>query len=255
MSAGQWVEDPKMVKKEVVTYFSKMFQEESWNRPKLHIGFKRISKEQKEWLERPFTVEEIQEGLQSCEGSKAPGPNKYNFNLFKFMWNSVKEDFVDFFREFHQNSKLVRGLNSSFLALIPKKLSPKELTDFRPISLLRCVYKLLAKVLANRLKMVMSAIISETQSAFVGGRQLVGSVLTLNEVVDEVQNRKKPAFVFKADFQKAYDCVNWSYLAWMMESFTFRTKWRGWIRECLSTARVSVLVNGSPTKEFVMKKA
>ncbi|GLT38108.1 hypothetical protein SLA2020_123750 [Shorea laevis] len=76
---GHWVEDPDMVKKEVVTYFSKMYREESWNQPKLHISFKRISKEQKEWLERPFIAMEIEEGLQSCDGSKAPGPDKYNF--------------------------------------------------------------------------------------------------------------------------------------------------------------------------------
>ncbi|GKV13379.1 hypothetical protein SLEP1_g24388 [Rubroshorea leprosula] len=254
-SNGQWVEDPNMVKDEMVKYFSKMFREDSWNRPKpSNLVFRRISSDQKVWLERPFTVEEIKEGLKSCDGSKAPGPDVYNFNFLKFIWSSVRDDFVVFFREFHQNSRLVKGLNSSFLALIPKKLSPRDLKDFRPISLIGCMYKLLAKVLANRLKDVMPEIISETQSAFVGGRQLVDSVLVLNEVVDEVRKRKQSAFVFKADFQKAYDCVNWSFLDWMLDVFGFGEKWRGWIMECLSTARVSVLVNGSPTREFEMGK-
>ncbi|GKV48490.1 hypothetical protein SLEP1_g55300 [Rubroshorea leprosula] len=228
MSDGHWVEEPVLVKKEVMLNFRKMFQEESWDRPKpSNIEFKKISEEQTEWLERPFTVEEIEEGLKSCDGSKAPGPD---------------------------GAKLVKGLNSSFLTLVPKKQNPRDLKDFRPISLVGCVYKLLSKVLANRLKNVISEIISETQSAFVGGRQLVDSVLVLNEVVDEVRNRKTSAFVFKADFQKAYDCVNWSYLDWMMDRFGFGTKWRGWIKECLSTARCSVLVNGSPTEEFDLEK-
>ncbi|GKV49682.1 hypothetical protein SLEP1_g56420 [Rubroshorea leprosula] len=219
--------DPEMVKDEMVKYFRNMFHDDAWNRPiPSNLVFRRISKDQKEWLERPFTDEEIEEGLKSCEGSKAPGPD----------------------------GRLVRGLNSSFLTYIPKKLSPRELKDFRPISLIGCMYKLLAKVLANRLKDVMPGIISETQSAFVGGRQLVDSVLVLNEVVDEVRKRKQPAFVFKADFQKAYDCVNWSFLDWMLGAFGFGDKWRGWILECLSTAKVSVLVNGSPTKEFEMGK-
>ncbi|GKV03045.1 hypothetical protein SLEP1_g15411 [Rubroshorea leprosula] len=226
-SDGQWVEDPEMVKDEMVKHFRNMFQEDDWNRPiPSNLEFRRISKDQKEWLERPFTEEEIDEGLKSCEGNKAPGPD----------------------------GRLVRGLNSSFLTLIPKKLSPRELKDFRPISLIGCMYKLLAKVLANRLKKVMPVIISKTQSAFVGGRQLVDSVLVLNEVVDEVRKRKQPAFVFKADFQKAYDCVNWSFLDWMSGAFGFGEKWRGWIKECLSTVRMSVLVNGSPTKEFEMGK-
>ncbi|GKU93217.1 hypothetical protein SLEP1_g6825 [Rubroshorea leprosula] len=250
---GKWVEEPKKVKKEVVRYFSKMFAGESWQRPKpVGINFKQISEEKKAELERPFSVEEIEEGLKSCEGSKAPGPDGFNFNFLKCVWNCLKEDFMSFFEEFHQNGRLVRGLNSSFITLIPKKLNPLELKDFRPISLIGCLYKLLAKVLANKLKGVMSGLISDTQSAFLGGRQLVDSVLVLNEVVDEVKLKKQKAFVFKADFEKAYDCVDWAYLDWMLCRMGFGMKWRGWMRECLSTARISVLVNGSPTKEFVM---
>ncbi|GKV12188.1 hypothetical protein SLEP1_g23370 [Rubroshorea leprosula] len=228
---------------------------EDWKRPRTAgIKFKQISQERKEWLERPFSEEEIEEGLRSCEGTKALGPDGYNFNFLKCVWHSIKEDFVSFFKEFHQNGRLVGGLNSSFLTLIPKKLSPTELKDYRPISLIGCVYKLLAKVISHKLKTVMPKIISDTQSAFLGGRQLVDSILVLNEVVDEVKKMKRQAFVFKANFEKAYDCVDWEFLDWMMGSFGFGTKWRGWIKECLSTARVSILVKGSPTEEFKMGK-
>ncbi|GKV47185.1 hypothetical protein SLEP1_g54104 [Rubroshorea leprosula] len=207
---GQWVEEPEMVKKAAVDYFQKLFSGESWNRPKPSgIAFKQISEETRVWLERPFSAEEIEDGLKNCEGSKAPGPDGYNFNFIKFAWNSLKEDFVSFFGEFHKH---------------------------------------------GRLKVVMSQIISDTQSAFVGGRQLVDGVLVLNEVVEEVKRRKHQAFIFKADFEKAYDCVDWSFLDWMMNRFGFGVRWRGWITECLSTARISVLVNGSPTEEFMMGK-
>ncbi|GLT38123.1 hypothetical protein SLA2020_123890 [Shorea laevis] len=110
--------------------------------------------------------------------------------------------------DFHHNGRLVKGLNFSFLALIPKKLNPKQLKEYRPISLIGCLYKLLAKVLANRLKTVMEGIISESQAAFVGGRQLVDSVLVLNEVAHEVKWRKQESFILKDDFEKAYDCVD-----------------------------------------------
>ncbi|GKU96326.1 hypothetical protein SLEP1_g9574 [Rubroshorea leprosula] len=111
-----------------------------------------------------------------------------------------------------------------------------------------------AKVLANRLKSVLPGIISENQSTFWGGRQLVDGVLVLNEVVEEVKRKKQQAFVFKADFAKAYDCVNWSFLEWMMDRMGFGTKWRSWIMECLSSSRISVLINGSPTEEFKVEK-
>ncbi|GKV50472.1 hypothetical protein SLEP1_g57172 [Rubroshorea leprosula] len=82
MSDGHWVEEPIMVKKEVMSYFRKLFQEESWDWPKpSNIDFKKISEEQMVWLERPFTVEEIEEGLKSCDGSKAPGPDGFGFGV------------------------------------------------------------------------------------------------------------------------------------------------------------------------------
>ncbi|GLT51328.1 hypothetical protein SLA2020_247510 [Shorea laevis] len=161
---------------------------------------------------------------------------------------------MSFFSEFYQNGRLVSRLNSSFLTLIPKKFNAVELKDYRPISLIGCVYKLLSKVLANRLKSVLPGVISENQSAFLGGRQLVDGVLVLNEIVEEVKRKKQSAFVFKADFAKAYDCVDWSFLDWMMDRLGFGNKWRDWIMECLSTARISVLINGSPTEEFKMGK-
>ncbi|GKV45295.1 hypothetical protein SLEP1_g52400 [Rubroshorea leprosula] len=250
-----WIEEPELIKAEAVKYFSELFHKEQWSRPVMGgIQFRKISAAQKEWLERPFSIEEIEEGLRSCDGSKAPGPDGFNFNFIKFAWNTLKDDFVNFLMEFHQHGRLVKGLNSSFLALIPKKLNPVQFKEYRPICLIGCLYKLLAKVLANRLKRVMADIISESQSAFVGGRQLVDSVLVLNEVVDEVKRKKQESFIFKADFEKAYDCVDWDFLDWMMDRMGFGVKWRKWIRECLSTARISILLNGSPTSEFSISK-
>lgn len=90
-------------------------------------------------------------------------------------------------------------MNSSFVVFIPKKQSPKRITDYRPISLIGCLYKVLAKI-----------------------------------------------------FEKAYDSVSWDFLRFVLEKMGFSFVWRKWISECLSSASVFVLVNGSPTKEFRM---
>lgn len=68
------------------------------------------------------------------------------------------------------------------------------------------------------------------------------SVLILNEIVDEVRRRKHESFIFKTDFEKTYDCVDWDFLDWMMDRMRFRFKWRKWVRECLSTVRISILL-------------
>nr|KYP47048.1 Transposon TX1 uncharacterized [Cajanus cajan] len=81
---------------------------------------------------------------------------------------------------------------------------------------------------------------------------MLHSVLVVSEVIDEAKRMKKPIIFFKVDFEKAYDSVSWEYLLYMLERLGFNPKWIGWIRECLNTARLSVLVNSSPTDEFPM---
>ena len=91
---------------------------------------------------------------------------------------------MQFFKEFHAQGKLVKGINSSFLALIPKKPNPDCLNDYRPISLINSICKLLAKMLSRRMKSVMPSIINEAQGAFIRGRNILDGVLIANEVVD-----------------------------------------------------------------------
>ncbi|GKV25422.1 hypothetical protein SLEP1_g34864 [Rubroshorea leprosula] len=93
-----------------------------------------------------------------------------------------------------------------------------------------------------------------TQSAFLEGRQLIDSVLALNELVHDFKRRKEMGILFKVDFEKAFDSVDWDYLDSMQSSLGFGDKWRGWIKECLTSASISILVNGSPTQEFKMQK-
>ena len=85
------------------------------------------------------------------------------------------------------NVAFPKGLNSSFIALIPKIKDPQVISDFRPISLIGCVYKIIAKVLSNRLSKVMNHLLDERQSAFVKGRQLLHGVLIASEVVEEAK--------------------------------------------------------------------
>jgi len=158
-----------------------------------------------------------------------------------------------FIIEFHWNGKLSRGINSTFIALIPKVESSQKLNEFQPISLVGSMYKILVKVLANRLKMVIESVISETQTTFVKDRQILDGVLIANEVVDETRKLKKELMLFKVDFEKAYDSVDWEYLDVVMYKMAFPVLWRKWIKECVTTTTASIVVNGSLQKSFYMK--
>ena len=166
----------------------------------------------------------------------------------------MKPDILRFLCEFHAHGSFSRGGNASFIALIPKVHDPQDLNSFRPISLIGCVYKIVAKVLANRLKRIMPIIIDERQSALIAGRHLLHSAAIAIEVVEEARKAKEPCLIFKVDFERAYDSVSWNFLSYILRRMGFCDKWIHWMEGCLKSAFVSVLVNGSPTPEFAPQK-
>ncbi|GKV15257.1 hypothetical protein SLEP1_g26053 [Rubroshorea leprosula] len=252
---GTQYTEARRMKEEIASFFQNMFAEEQWKRPTLEgVNFKRIYAEENSSLTTPFTEEEIKTAIWDCESSKAPGPDGFNFKFIKSEWETIKRDVIGFLEEFQRNGKLVKGLNTSFIVLVPKVENPQKIEEYRPILLIGAVYKILAKTLANHLKNVLAGVMGQQQMAFISGRQLMDGVMIANEIVDETKKKKKKAFMLKIDFEKAYDKVSWSFLDFMQQKMGFSTKWRKWIMQCLKSSMVSVLVNGSPTRQFMVSR-
>jgi hypothetical protein len=250
-----WLDSPPLVRAAVEDFFSNHCASPEVVRPKLDgVIFPMLSEEENVGLMAPFSLEEIEKVVKECDGNKSPGPDGFNFNFIKDSWDLLKGDLRILFDQFHGNERLPKSFLSYFVTLIPKVESPFGLSDFRPISLLGCLYKIVAKVLANRLAKVMNSIIAPNQSAFLKGRNLVDGVLVVNEVIDLAKKSGKECMVFKVDFEKAYDSVDWSFLEYMLHRFGFGAKWIRWIRACVFAGNLSILVNGSPIKEFNIQR-
>ncbi|XP_057432823.1 uncharacterized protein LOC130725628 [Lotus japonicus] len=116
------------------------------------------------------------------------------------------------------------------------------------------MYKIASKILVKKLKEVLPKLIGANQFAFLGKRKMLDGVLVVNEVILEANHKKKPTIVFKVDYEKAYDSVQWDFLLYMLQQMNFCSKWVRWIQGCLESNFVSVLANGSPTGEFKMWK-
>ena len=157
---------------------------------------------------------------------------------------------MEVFEALHAGWRFEKSLNASFISLIPKIPGTVELKDFHPISLVGGIYKIIAKVLANRLKTVLNKVISKSQSVFIKGRQILDPILIANECLDSRQRFGEPGVMCKMDLQKAYDHVNWDFLLYMLRRSGFGRTWCFWIAHCISSVRFSILVNGSPNGFF-----
>ena len=201
-------------------------------------------------LSSRFEKEEIFQVVKDFQGDKSPGPDGFTMAFFQECWHVIETDILGFFNEFFEKGMFAYSLNATFVTLIPKKQNAINIRDFRPISLIGSVYKILAKVLANRLRRVLDGLISESQNAFVGGRQTLDSVLIANECLDNRNKCSISGVVCKLDIEKAYDHVNWDCLLYLMDRMGFGSKWKSWIRTCISTVQFSIMVNGSPSGFF-----
>jgi len=250
-----WCEDKEVVKDKVREFFADRFVKNDVCQVRLdNVRFCSISGPDNDMLIGDFSKEEITAAVWSCDSSKSPGPDGFNLGLIKFCWEIIKKDVMAAVKDFSVSGHWPRGTNASFLCLIPKVENPQRLDEFRPISLVGCMYKIISKALSLRLKKVISKVIDVRQSAFLEGMRLLDSVLVANEVIEEYKRKRKSCVFFKVDYEKAYDSVSWEFIYYMLKRLGFCELWIRWIKGCLESAVVFVLVIGSPTKEFLPKK-
>ena len=134
----------------------------NWCPPYPDLCFNLIGADQTAKLEEMFTEEEVLAAVSGLNDDKALGPNGFPIALWSFSWDFVKDEVMGFFKDFFQNDQFVKSLNATFLVLVPKGSTVEDLKDLRPISLVGSLYKILLKVLANRIKSVMRLIISQS---------------------------------------------------------------------------------------------
>lgn len=155
--------------------------------------------------------------------------------------------------DFISSSTTIQQLNSTQIVLVPKVANPELLTQYRPISLCNYSYKILSKVLANRLNPLLQVIISPNQNAFVPTQQIQDNILVAHEVFHYLKLRKstkKFEMGVKLDMNKAYDRVECDFLRAVMAKLGFADVWIQLIINCVKSVRFAVVINGKPGRYF-----
>lgn len=179
---------------------------------------------------------------------KALGPDNFPSCFYQNNWEILRSEVSDAFLHFFETGELDESLNATNIALIPKIPNPDAVSDFRPISLCNILYKLISKILANRIKKVLPTIISSTQSAFIPRRLITDNITATYETMHTMQTNmwsKMGYMGIKLDMSKAYDRVEWPFLEAIMGKLGFSDWWIKLIMSCVPSVSYSVLVNGN----------
>ena len=161
-----------------------------------------------EWLDRLFSEEEIHNVVWQLNKEKAPRPDGSTITLYQVCWETIKDDLLKVFLEFHNNGIINQSINSTFIALVPKNSQTSRISNYRLINLVTSLYKIIAKVLSGQLCKVLQDTIFLTQGVFVEGKQIMDVVLIANELLDEKRRSREEGVVFKIDFEKVYDHID-----------------------------------------------
>ncbi|KAL0890312.1 hypothetical protein Bca101_014295 [Brassica carinata] len=206
-------------------------------------------------LEKEVTSEEIKDVIFGMASNKSPGPDGYTTEFFKGAWGVIGADIIVAIQSFFIKGFLPKGLNSTILALIPKKEEAKMMKDYRPISCCNVLYKVISKIIANRLKLILPKCITWNQSAFIQDRLLMENVLLATELVKDYHKESiSPRCALQIDISKAFDSVQWSFLLNILEALGLPVKFVNWISLCITSASFSVQVNGDLAGYFQSKR-
>ncbi|XP_062028650.1 uncharacterized protein LOC133744575 [Rosa rugosa] len=252
---GMWCEDLQEVQDAFVSYFSNLYTTEGCANLDLILDKipRRVSDEVNVKLLKKFERWEIEFSLKHMAAQKSPGFDGMSALFFKTYWPIVGDSVCAFCLGVLNDGRAIEDFNHTLISLIPKCLSPKNVTEFRPISLCSIIYKLISKTVANRLKKHLPDIISCTQSAFVPGRNIQDNVIAAFETVHTIRVQKttaSPKMVLKLDISKAYDRVEWGFLENVMRKLGFGERWVKLIMKCVNSTSFSVLWRGQPVGQF-----
>jgi len=212
---------------------------------------KLVTREDNFNLNRPVTEEEVSKVLKDMQNCKALGLDGFNVDFFKACWHNVKHDILNVVENSRCSKTILKALNAAFISLIPKQDSVQMADKYKPIALCNVVYKIISKVVANRLRPLLSHLVSEEHACYVEGRQILNNIIQAHEVVHTLISKKQAGMIMQLDIAKAYDKVNWIYIRKVLTAFDFDHNYVRWVMALVTLSNFTILVSGSPSEIFI----
>ena len=236
---GQCISNPAEILKAQKEFYHKLFSVDYLDHNKSLLDrmnytnaydIPRISDASKEICDADITLQEIEDAVKGLANNKAPGPDGLPGEFYQMFWNDISKLVTKTFQDAFKKGQLCQSQRRGVICLIPKQ--GKDLTklqSWRPLSILNTDYKIIAKVLAKRLKVALSQIINPDQIGYMQNRFSGENIRLISDIIDYCTLLKNPCLILLADFEKAFDKISWNFLHCCLKRFGFGSSFQKWI--------------------------
>ncbi|KAK0575156.1 hypothetical protein LWI29_034688 [Acer saccharum] len=203
------------------------------------MSFPRLSEVDIASLSTPISEQDVKQSIFSIGGIKAPGPDGFPAIFFHKSWNTCKNGLINLAYDCFLKGSVPSDINRTLISPIPKVSNPTNLTHFRPISLCNTTYKVISKILMQRLRLLLPTLVSPNQVSFVPGRQIQDNIVVAQEVLHKFKNVKgKVGYIaWKIDLTKAYDRLQWGFIKQVLEEIGIEGRLNNLIMSCISNVQ------------------
>ena len=257
------ISNPAQVNKEIEDFYRKTYTtkinanmdnhtlEQKFNDFIEDLNIPQLNDEEKSFLDKDLTINELKEALDSFADNKSPGEDGFTKEFYQTFFDLLCKDLLNSYNEAFCKGSLSVSQKRGTITLIPKgDENLTELKNWRPISLLNIDYKILSKALARRMENVLPKLVHSDQTGFVNGRYIGQNIRLLNDIMDYTDIKKLPGIFLFVDFEKAFDTIEWSFISKTLEVFKFGCNFKNWFSVVYNNIQSAVMNGGRMTEYF-----
>ena len=210
-----------------------------------------IDEDSKSVCETLISIDELLKGVKAMKSNKSPGSDGLPSEFYQFFWTDLKYLLLDSLNYGLESGKLSMDQRRGIITLFPKKDKDRlYLKNWRPISLLNLDYKILTKILANRVIKALPDLIDADQTGYIKGRYIGCNIRTIEDIIIYTRNNTVSGILLLIDFEKAFDTVSWNFINKCLEAFNFGPKFRNYISYLYNDISTAIINNGNISSWF-----
>ena len=213
-----------------------------------------LSKEHQKWCEGLISVHDCEEALKKMKKNKSPGLDGLPAEFYQTFWQDIKQVLVNAYNECFEKGELLPSQRKSVLSLIYKKGDKYDIKNYRPISLINADYKILASVLAKRLKSVLPFVIHTDQTGFIENRYIGSNVRLVSDIIEYADAKLKGGALIMLDFEKAFDSLEWRFLEQSLAYFNFGPEFMKWVKVLYKHPIATIKNNNFLSEDFNLSR-